>query len=50
MRMKLRFLLAFIVLSGPLVCYSSYAQAYDDKPALIVGIVVDGMKYDWIER
>jgi len=26
------------------------AQSSSDKPTIIVGIVVDGMKYDWIER
>jgi predicted AlkP superfamily pyrophosphatase or phosphodiesterase len=50
MRLKLRFLLALIVLSGPMTSYKSYTQIFADKPALIVGIVVDGMRYDWIER
>ncbi len=26
------------------------AQAHQDKPALVVGIVVDGLRNDWIER
>ncbi|TSA36509.1 MAG: alkaline phosphatase family protein [Porphyromonadaceae bacterium] len=50
MHIKLRFLLALMVLSGSLACYNSYAQIPADRPAFIVGIVVDGMKYDWIER
>lgn len=50
MHIKHRLLLALMILSGPWVFLSSFAQAPADKPALIVGIVVDGMKYDWIER
>lgn len=50
MHLKLGFHIAIMVLTGPLVCYNSYSQSLADKPALIVGIVVDGMKYDWIER
>jgi len=50
MHLKLKFQIALIVLTGPFICYNSYGQTLADKPALIVGIVVDGMKYDWIER
>ena len=50
MHQKLRFLLALFVLLGAYICHYSYAQAPADKPSLIVGIVVDGMKYDWIEH
>ena len=50
MRLNIGFLSALIILIGPLNCYKSIAQAPADKPTLIVCIVVDGMKYDWIER
>lgn len=45
-----KILLACIVLSGQTTCFSSYTQTFADKPALMVGIVIDGMRYDWIER
>lgn len=45
-----RVLAIFILLFGYLTCNVNHAQTPVDKPALMVGIVVDGMKYDWIER
>jgi len=42
--------LSFLLLFNPFIHASSFAQAPSEKPTLIVGIVVEGMKYDWIER
>ncbi len=50
MHHKIRFLLALAYLSGPWVFTTGYNQNPADKPVLMVGIVVEGMKYDWIER
>jgi predicted AlkP superfamily pyrophosphatase or phosphodiesterase len=50
MHQKIKLLIVILAFQGPLACYSSYNQSPPDKPALIVGIVVDGMRYDWIER
>jgi hypothetical protein len=50
MHLILRFsVLVITVFSGSLFA-TLRAQSTPEKPTLIVGIVVDGMKYDWIER
>ncbi len=50
MRLIHRIFLILIVFSGPFFRLNSNAQAIADKPAIVVGIVVEGLKYDWIER
>ncbi|MFA6127397.1 MAG: alkaline phosphatase family protein [Bacteroidales bacterium] len=50
MQFNLRLRIALFLLTGLTICNSVYSQSVSEKPALIVGIVVDGMKYDWIER
>jgi predicted AlkP superfamily pyrophosphatase or phosphodiesterase len=45
-----RFLLVLLFLYSTIVSSDSFGQTPADKPALIVGIVVDGLKYDWIQR
>jgi predicted AlkP superfamily pyrophosphatase or phosphodiesterase len=47
---RIRFLLLVILLSGTIAGSRAFGQSTADKPALIVGIVIDGLKYDWIER
>ncbi|MDD4644393.1 MAG: alkaline phosphatase family protein, partial [Bacteroidales bacterium] len=50
MLLKSRLFLTLFALLGPIFMVPSNVQAQTDKPTLIVGIVVDGLKYDWIER
>jgi predicted AlkP superfamily pyrophosphatase or phosphodiesterase len=50
MRMNMKFLLTLAVIAGPHFSLNAFSQASSEKPALIVGIVVEGLKYDWIER
>jgi hypothetical protein len=50
MTSKLRILLCGLALSCPVLFSDLAAQGSTEKPALIVGIVVDGMRYDYIER
>jgi predicted AlkP superfamily pyrophosphatase or phosphodiesterase len=50
MSVSIRFLLIFFlipILARPL---SAQPQNPSDRPALVVGIVVDGLHFDWIER
>jgi predicted AlkP superfamily pyrophosphatase or phosphodiesterase len=47
---KLCFLFYAALLLGFLSISDSWAQVPEAKPNLIVGIVVDGMNYDWIEK
>ena len=47
---RTRSLLLAILLTVTSAGYTAFGQTPSDKPALIVGIVIDGMKYDWIER
>ena len=50
MSVSIRFLLIFFlipILAQPL---SAQPQNPSDRPALVVGIVVDGLHFDWIER
>jgi hypothetical protein len=53
-RIEMHLKLRLFVLLMTVFCIGFYtnlkAQSNPDKPTLIVGIVVDGMKYDWIER
>jgi hypothetical protein len=50
MRKKLKIAFTLLNFFGFFSLYNIEAQTSADKPSLIVGIVVDGMKYDWIER
>lgn len=50
MSRSIRFLLIFLIFSIQGNQLTAQPQVSSDRPALVVGIVVDGLHYDWIER
>jgi hypothetical protein len=50
MRIKFISILILMLIPGHWVRNCALAQATGEKPAMVVGIIVDGMKYEWIEH
>lgn len=45
-----KFIITFCLIAVSFICQCFPAQIPIEKPSLVVGIVVDGMKYNWINR